>query len=346
MFLDVTTAPLDDDGSGKGVAWADYDNDGDLDLYLVNRFTPNRLFNNDGGVFTNVADEVVGDTGDGRTCGWGDYNNDGWLDLFITNNDGENKLFHNLGGEAFADTTCGDLMNPVPAWGMGWSDYDNDGDLDMYVSHHTWEGLPNHMFRNDLITNNSWLQVELVGTQSNRFGVGARVQVGSPTSLVTQTREITAGSGYMSQPSVVAQFGLNQTNMVDVTIYWPSGVVQHRTNQAVNTRLVIEEPSNASGVDDLAKPLVYDVNCHPNPFNPMTNIEFSLPRPGMVSLQVYDLTGRLMRTLVSGTSYDAGTHTVPWNGTDKDGRTVASGVYFYRFESGDHRQSGRMVLLK
>jgi len=345
-FQDVTVAPLGDEGSGKGVAWGDYDNDGDLDLYLVNRNTPNRLFNNNAGLFSDVADSVTGDTGDGRTCGWGDYNNDGWLDLFITNFSGENRLFHNMSGKAFVDTTCGDLKTPVPAWGMGWSDYDNDGDLDMYVAHHTWLGLPNHLFRNDLIVNNSWLKVELVGTRSNRFGVGAKVLVDRGTDNSPQMREITAGSGYMSQPSVVAQFGLGQTALVDVTVLWPSGRQQHLPNQPVNQSLVIEEPPIASDSGEISGPLVYGIRCHPNPFNPMTNIEFSLPKAGPVSLQVYDLTGRLVRTLVAEVSYDVGTHTVPWNGTDLTGRVVASGVYFYRLVAEDQRLSGRMVLLK
>jgi len=251
-----------------------------------------------------------------------------------------------MSGKAFVDTTCGDLKTPVPAWGMGWSDYDNDGDLDMYVAHHTWLGLPNHLFRNDLIVNNSWLKVELVGTRSNRFGVGAKVLVDRGTDNSPQMREITAGSGYMSQPSVVAQFGLGQTALVDVTVLWPSGRQQHLPNQPVNQSLVIEEPPIASDSGEISGPLVYGIRCHPNPFNPMTNIEFSLPKAGPVSLQVYDLTGRLVRTLVAEVSYDVGTHTVPWNGTDLTGRVVASGVYFYRLVAEDQRLSGRMVLLK
>jgi ASPIC and UnbV/FG-GAP-like repeat/FlgD Ig-like domain len=346
VFTDVTVAPLDDMGKGKGVAWGDYDNDGDLDLYLVNQFTANRLFNNDGGVFTNVADAVTGDTGDGRSCGWGDYNNDGWMDLFITNFSGENRLFHNLSGVAFADSTCGPLETPITAWGMGWSDYDNDGDLDMYVSHHQWEGLPNYMFRNDLVTDKAWLQVELVGSVSNRYGVGAKVVVENVATRTTQMRHVSAGSSYLSQPSVVTQFGVGWADRVDMTVYWPSGVVQRLENQPVNQRLVVSEAAAMSGTENVTKPLAYEVSCYPNPFNPMTNIEFSLPRAGEVSMRVYDITGRLVRTILSGTHYDAGTHAVVWNGTDGSGMKVASGVYFYRYTAADHEQTGRMMLLK
>jgi hypothetical protein len=346
VLVDVTVAPLDDRGKGKGVAWADYDNDGDLDLYLVNRFTANRLFVNDGGVFTISPDVATADEGDGRSCGWGDYNNDGWLDLYVTNYSGDSKLFHNQRGVSFADTTCGALLTPITAWGMGWNDYDSDGDLDLYVSNHNYEGLDSHMFRNDLITNKSWLRVELEGTTSNRGGIGAKVVATDPVTGLTQMREITAGSGYMSQQAAVAQFGLDDASRVNLTISWPSGVIQTLENQPVNQRLVITESNGASDVPNVGKPLAYSVSNSPNPFNPLTKIEFALPIAGAVSLNVYDIDGHLVKSLLNGAIYGSGTFSVDWNGTTNDGRKVASGVYLYRFTSGAHEQTGRMLLMK
>jgi flagellar hook assembly protein FlgD len=84
----------------------------------------------------------------------------------------------------------------------------------------------------------------------------------------------------------------------------------------------------------------------PNPFNPVTLIQYELPAAGSVDLAVYGLSGRLVRTLVAGELFVAGGQTTPWNGRDDDGRAVASGVYFYRLEVGGEVLTRRMVLLK
>jgi len=84
---------------------------------------------------------------------------------------------------------------------------------------------------------------------------------------------------------------------------------------------------------------------HPNPFNPQTKVSFTLERAGLASLQVFDTRGRLVRTLVHE-GLAAGQHEVDWRGDDQLGRPVASGVYFYRLESGDQRASRRMLLVK
>ena len=83
----------------------------------------------------------------------------------------------------------------------------------------------------------------------------------------------------------------------------------------------------------------------PNPFNPTTAIRFTLASKETVTLAVYDLNGRLVRTLVSGTR-DLGSHSVTWDGRDNAGTSVASGVYFYRLDAGKVSDTRKMVLLK
>ncbi len=83
----------------------------------------------------------------------------------------------------------------------------------------------------------------------------------------------------------------------------------------------------------------------PNPFNPQTVLEYTLTGAQHVELTIYDVTGRLVRRLVSG-EHATGTHSVTWTGTDDHGRRMPSGSYFVQFVAGQHRQSQRILLVK
>jgi len=146
VFSDVTfEAGLGDKHfPTQTAAWADFDRDGDLDLYIGNESTPKRrppvpsqLFRNNGdGTFTDIATEAgVTNSSYAKAVVWGDYDADGFPDLFVSNFDGANRLYHNDGDGTFHDV-AGALgvtgpRQSFPAW---FWDYDNDGHLDLYVS--------------------------------------------------------------------------------------------------------------------------------------------------------------------------------------------------------------------
>jgi len=88
------------------------------------------------------------------------------------------------------------------------------------------------------------------------------------------------------------------------------------------------------------------LNNYPNPFNPSTHIKFQLPDYETVTLEVYDVTGSLVKTLLKGADYEPGEHVVTWNAVDNSGRRAASGMYFYRFSAGSFNKLGKMILLK
>ncbi len=85
---------------------------------------------------------------------------------------------------------------------------------------------------------------------------------------------------------------------------------------------------------------------YPNPFNPTTHINFQVPEYSTVTIVVYDISGREVKTLVNKTGYDAGKYDITWNATDNFENKVASGMYFYRFSAGAFNKMGRMILLK
>ena len=105
--------------------------------------------------------------------------------------------------------------------------------------------------------------------------------------------------------------------------------------------------THCTAVGDIDLPGSYALHSNvPNPFTPQTTIAFDMPRQGAVSLSVFDVSGRLVHTLIAGDSITAGHHQTTWNGTDKSGRTVATGVYFYRLETPTYSETRRMTLLK
>ena len=128
-------------------AWGDYDNDGDLDLYVGNESSetiaaPSQLFRNNGdGTFTDVAQEAgVLNNRYAKAVVWGDYNGDRWPDLYISNYKGANRLYRNNGNGTFTDvaTELGVTLptSSFPAW---FWDFDNDGVLDIYVAAYSAE---------------------------------------------------------------------------------------------------------------------------------------------------------------------------------------------------------------
>lgn len=162
-FRDVTVrSGLMDRLPTQAAGWADYDNDGDLDLYVGNEHlpelpAPSRLYRNEGdGRFTEVAAQAgVTNLAFAKAVSWGDYDGDRFPDLYVSNLDGPNRLYRNLGDGTFRDVApelgVAAPRGSFPAW---FWDYDNDGVLDLYVASYrgergaladvvaSWLGLP------------------------------------------------------------------------------------------------------------------------------------------------------------------------------------------------------------
>jgi len=85
---------------------------------------------------------------------------------------------------------------------------------------------------------------------------------------------------------------------------------------------------------------------YPNPFNPSTKIQFSLPKSDKVKLEVYNIQGKLIKTLIDYEMYQPGTYEAMWDGTDMFGQKVASGIYFAKMQAGDFHQTKKMNLVK
>jgi hypothetical protein len=256
--------------AGMGVSVGDYNRDGLLDIVKTN------FAGDTDSLFMNLGDGSFDDrtyqAGLGmntRLMGWGvsfvDIDNDGWLDILIANGhvypevDGtqvdaayaERKyLYRNLRNGQFEDVSLiggSGIMAAVPARGFAVGDYDNDGCLDMVVNCES-------------ALKRSWIKIRVVGTKSNRTGIGARLKVvartgtpalsAKPDATLVQIDEVHSCNGYYSASDLRTHFGLGDATKVDlVEIRWPSGAVDTLKDLDVNRLYVIEEGGKILKVD-------------------------------------------------------------------------------------------------
>jgi hypothetical protein len=261
--------------AGMGVSIGDYNRDGLLDIVKTN------FAGDTDSLFMNLGDGSFDDrtyqAGLGintRLLGWGvsfiDMDNDGWLDILVANGhvypevDGtqvdasyaERKyLYRNLRNGQFEDVSLtggAGITTDAKARGFAIGDFDNDGDLDAVVN---CVNAPPQLLRCDSSLNRSWVKIRLVGTKSNKTGIGARIKVvaatgtaagirdqGSGIRTLAQIEEVRSCNGYYSASDLRIHFGLGAAKKVDlVEIRWPSGAVDTLKDLDVKRLYVIEE---------------------------------------------------------------------------------------------------------
>ncbi len=249
--------------AGMGIDAADVDGDGWFDIYITHLdFELDRLYhNNHDGTFDDVTYQCgIGNSAiflSGVAALFADYDNDGWPDVMQANGamlDNINLyhtevtykepklMFRNLGHGKFAKVSKylgPDFMHPIAGRGLAAADFDNDGDIDFAV---IARGDYPQLLRNDGGNANNWLTVSLVGTQSNRDGLGSSVKLTSEG--FTQFRQAKGGMSYMSASDPRIHFGIGKRKSIEsLEITWPSGHVEHLTNVPINQFITVKEGS-------------------------------------------------------------------------------------------------------
>jgi hypothetical protein len=256
------------------ISLGDYDNDGNLDLYISDfQLSSDHVWHNDGKGFFDEVSDAAGITVPTRNIlsfggGFFDYDNDGWLDIFIANGHVYeevekvspevrykqiNTLFHNEANERFTEATksAGNgFQTPYAARGAAFADFDNDGNLDVVVANN---GDPPLLLRNQGARGKHFLNLKLVGTKSNGDAMGARIRL--RVAGHWQIREIAGGGSYLSQSDLRAHFGLGRAIKADeVDIAWPSGQHQVFRDLAADTFYQIREGSDQIIVQRFSAP--------------------------------------------------------------------------------------------
>lgn len=265
-FEDVSQKAIGvDTKKGMNAEFGDFDNDGDLDIYVTNVTEEflhecNMLWQNNGkAAFTDVSQELnVCDTGWGWAGKFFDYDNDGDLDLHVANGffygDGKgdyldvllpalwdadedpsdvrrwpsidgrgiagrerNVLFTNIEGRTFKRETDSGLEAALDSRAILIADFDNDGRLDTFLTNQDDVTV---LFRNETVTHNHWIEIELDGKRPNTRAIGARIYITAGGK--TQMREVNAGNGFGGGSMVRQHVGLGKHALIDtLTIRWP-----------------------------------------------------------------------------------------------------------------------------
>jgi hypothetical protein len=246
--------------AGMGIAVGDYDRNGTMDIFKTNfAGDTSTLYGNTGRGLCEDRTFAGGIGLNTRWLGWGvgflDLDGDGWLDLFLVNGHvypevdrvkteagykQRKVVYRNLRDGKFTDVTerLGEPVTiPKAGRGAAFADIDNDGDLDIAINnvHDTPD-----LFRLDRQTSAHWLGLKLVGRQSSRTAIGARVRLVAADGV--QTGEVRGGGSYYSQNDLRVLFGLGaMTSIVKVEVRWPNGKEETWTNLAVDRYHTLEE---------------------------------------------------------------------------------------------------------
>ncbi len=318
-FTNITGSPIVSQNINTSFgAWADYDNDGDIDL---------------------VTAHVANGSGQGSS------------DLF--RNDG-NGVFVKLTSSEAGDLV-GPIPSPQAG---SWGDYDNDGDMDFYMVNfalpNNFNGTPqqNYLFNNTMGNNNNWISVKCEGVISNRSVIGTVVKVKANVNgnSYWQKKFISAGAlGNTSQADLRLHFGLGNAAVVDsLVIEWPSGIIQDVEGLNVNEFYSILEDTTLISVESRINTIpsgFYLYQNYPNPFNPSTTIKFDITEQALVQLTIYNLLGQKINELVNE-ELSASSYTVNF-----DADNLSTGIYIYQIKAFSKDKvlfssSGEMILIK
>ena len=295
-------------------AWNDFDNDGDMDALIgasSNADGHHKLMRNNGnGTFTDITAGSGWDTNTSLNIEHitYDFDNDGFTDVM----GGGNKIMRNNGNMTFSPFNIGFVPGPV-------GDFNNDGFVDVQSGSTIYYSNGN---------GNNWIKFNLQGIQSNRNGIGARIEIYGPWGK--QIRDVRSGEGFRNMSTLNVHFGIGSaTAITQVVVLWPSGVVDVINNPTVNSALnVIEGSSPLSLVDNgNSKIILYP--------NPTTNL-ITLSNSEVLNIKNISVLSTLGKIIKTGNL----------NNGSFDVSDLAEGLYILSIETEDGNKYAESFIKK
>lgn len=307
LFMNNGDGTWTSEGADRGVAlgaqsWSadfgDYDNDGDMDLFVGNHDVFSDFLVNDGtGHFEEMTVEaelegqfpflVIQST-------WADFNNDGFMDIIAMGNN-SHAIAINDGDGTF--TIFDNLFDNFPTNSYALGDLNSDGFVDLYTTANGYGGWGNELWDDRIYLNdgntNNYFNVELVGVQSNINGIGARVEIVGPWG--TQIRDVKAGESYGINNSFIQHFGLGaESSIPELHVYWPSGTHDIFTGFFANNQVTIVEGTGVStGLSHLSFNNVVTLSPNPAQNQVLLNVDrFQELQGKNLTLNILDTSGR------------------------------------------------------
>ncbi len=354
LFAQETVSGLTDiTYDGAGVLTTDLDGSGYLDLIFIPEGSSSniRIYQNEGDFdfqqsFTSVFDEIESSPSDVTVM---DHNRNGFPDLFITDARGRNSnlFFESINAENFLQITSGDMVtetgkNAVSAVAL---DYNNNKLPDLFISNSM---DPNEIFLNDSPSDDSgWIGVEpkASGDDNSILIPGTKVTLtpmGDDATLPPQTQVVGNSSIHSSELSSLI-FTAGDYDSFYADVYFPDGTHYSEEIQGAETIHSFDAELTSIDPDDpIAEhpDRVKLYSNYPNPFNPDTQISFDLPETKHVQLHIYDVSGRLVTTLIDETK-QAGTHNVKF-----DASHLTSGAYLAVLNVAGEQHTDKLMLIK
>ncbi len=334
----------------RGVGVLDLNGDGWDDVVAATRSGPGTtsiFLNNGNGTFAPALVLEVGVNSE-TSIVVADANNDGVMDVFLGNYTSPRYVTTLLGNGNGGLVAQAPVATTGQPWMLAAGDLDGDGNVDVFSANSSGNGIGVH-FGNGLgglsaVTTKAAGSFPLAIDTGDIDGDGDLDLVSSDYGSATWTIWENDGSGNFVNPSSLAASSAGSC-----------ATLHDRDNDGDLDLTGLDEvgdwvylfENSPSPVTVPGRPLaaVTMEQNQPNPFNPSTTIRFELAHGGFVDLSVYDATGAFVAT-VANAHFAPGPHEARWNGTDGDGRRVASGVYVYRIEANGSRLARKLTLLK